>query len=210
MQHTGCTLNKIFRPKINDNQSRYICLKNVQNCKFCNAKRFQYESAGFCCSKGSVKLVSYQLPNDLFDLYTGNTEESIHFRTYIRTYNNMFAFTSLGVTYDKALAKRYGIHTFRVQGQMYHFIPDLLPSGEKPKNLQLYFYDNESELLNRMSCSTHINESTVHKIMNILSKNPYSIFIKSLMNIPNISDFYIALKCHPALDQRVYNLPSAS
>ncbi|KAG5588307.1 hypothetical protein H5410_048741 [Solanum commersonii] len=123
----------------------------------------------------------------------------------------MFAFTSLGVTYDKALAKRYhGIYTFRVQGQMYHFIPDLLSSSEKPKNLQLYFYDNESELANRMAYSVHISESTVKKLMTILSKNPYSIFIKSLMNIPTISDFCIALKCHSGLDQRVYNLPSAS
>ncbi|KAG5567984.1 hypothetical protein H5410_065001 [Solanum commersonii] len=79
---------------------------------------------------------------------------------------------------------------------MYHFIPDLLSSSEKPKNLQLYFYDNESELANRMAYSAHISESTVKKLMTILSKNPYSIFIKSLMNIPTISDFCIALKCH--------------
>ncbi|KAK4344714.1 hypothetical protein RND71_034890 [Anisodus tanguticus] len=123
----------------------------------------------------------------------------------------MFAFTSLGVTYDKALARRYhGICTFRVQGQMYHFMPDLLPSGEKAKNLQLYFYDNESELANRMAYSAHISESVVKRLMNILSKNPYSIFVKPLINIPNISDFYIALNCDPGLDQRVYNLPSAS
>lgn len=123
----------------------------------------------------------------------------------------MFAFTSLGVTYYKVLAKRYhGIYKFGVQGQMYHFIPDLLSSDDKPKNLQLYVYDNESELAKRMAYSTHMSESIVRKLMNMLSKNPYSIFIKSLMNIPTISDFCIALKCDLGLDQRVYNLPSAS
>ncbi|XP_059275349.1 uncharacterized protein LOC132029943 [Lycium ferocissimum] len=207
----GHRLNKQVQLKNNENQSTYVCLKDVPNCQFCNAKRFQYESLGFCCSKGSVKLVSYQLSNDLLDLYTGNTEESMHFRTCIRTYNNMFAFTSLGVTYDKALSRRYhGIYTFRVQGQMYHFIPDLLPSGEKAKSLQLYFYDNESELANRMACSAHISELVVKTLKNILLKNPYSIFVKSLINIPKISDFCIALKCDPGLDQRVYNLPSTS
>lgn len=187
-------MNRKIHKKVNDSVPAYACLKDVSNCKFCNAIRFQYEPPGFCCASGSIKLVSYQLPDDLFDLYMGNTEECKHFRTYVRIYNNMFAVTSLGVTYDKALAKRYhDIYTFRVQGQMYHFIPDLLPSGGKSKNLQFYFYDNESELSNRMTYSTHISESTIRRLMNILSKNPYSIFIKSLMNVPKISNFYVAL-----------------
>ncbi|KAG5579242.1 hypothetical protein H5410_049869 [Solanum commersonii] len=51
------------------------------------------------------------------------------------TYNNIFAFTSLGVTYDKELAKNNnGIYTFRVQGQMYHFINDLIPTDKKEKS----------------------------------------------------------------------------
>ncbi|XP_019233403.1 PREDICTED: uncharacterized protein LOC109214007 [Nicotiana attenuata] len=151
------------------------------------------------------------MPTELSELYFGNTEESENFRTYIRTYNNMFAFTSLGVKYDKELARRNcGIYTFRVQGQMYHFIDDLVPSNEKPRNLQLYFYDNDNELANRMACSTRINESIVKKLMDILKVNPYTIFLRSLLNVPQLSDFYIALKCHSTLDQRTYNLPSAS
>lgn len=40
----------------------------------------------------------------------------------------MFAFSFVGVKYDKVRVKRYhGIYTFRVQGQMYHLIEDLLP-----------------------------------------------------------------------------------
>lgn len=71
------------------------------------------------------------MPNELLSLYLGNTKESEHFRTYIRLYNNMFAFTSLEVKYDKVLAKKnHGIYTFKVQGQMYHFINDLIPSHE--------------------------------------------------------------------------------
>ncbi|XP_019230428.1 PREDICTED: uncharacterized protein LOC109211349 isoform X1 [Nicotiana attenuata] len=207
----GYRLNRIVYMKNNENNLDYARLRAVQNCKFCNAKRFQYEPPGFCCGSGSVKLVSYQLPNELSDLYTGNSEESKHFRTYIRTYNNMFAFTSLGVTNDKDLARRYhGIYTFRVQGQMYHFIPDLLPSDKKVKNLQLYFYDNENELANRMACSMNINESIVKRLMNVLAVNPYSIFLKSPANVPKLSDSYIALKCDPCLDQRVYNLPTAT
>jgi len=128
----------------------YHMLKPVSKCNFCGAKRFEYESVGFCCGKGAIKLISHQLPSDLQNLYLQNNEKSKLFRTYIRTYNNMFAFTSLGVNYDKNLAKRNkGIYTFRVQGKMYHFIDDLMPSGEKMKNLQLYYFDSENELKNR-------------------------------------------------------------
>lgn len=68
---------------------------------------------------------------ELLNLYLGNIDESIHLRTYIRMYNNMSAFTSLGVKYDKELATMYhDIYTFRVQGQMYHFIDDLITSNQ--------------------------------------------------------------------------------
>lgn len=34
-----------------------------------------------------------------------------------------------------------GIYTFKVHGQLNHFIPDLLLDNEPPQYLQLYFYD---------------------------------------------------------------------
>nr|XP_016460129.1 PREDICTED: uncharacterized protein LOC107783644 isoform X4 [Nicotiana tabacum] len=115
-------------------------LKTVPDCKYCGAKRFEYELPAFCCSNGSVKLTSHEMPNELLNLYLGNTEESEHFRTYLRLYNNMFAFTSLGVHYDKVLAKRnQGIYTFRVQGQMYHFINDLIPTKSATKKFTVVF-----------------------------------------------------------------------
>ncbi|XP_060185029.1 uncharacterized protein LOC132614577 isoform X1 [Lycium barbarum] len=130
-------------------KSSYISLKDVPNCEFCGAKKFEYEPLAFCCSNGSIHLISYQMPQELRNLYLGNTEESKQFRTYIRTYNNTFAFTSLGVTYDKNLAKRSnGVYTFKVQGQMYHFINDLVPTNQRAKNLQLYFFDSENKLQN--------------------------------------------------------------
>ncbi|XP_009796236.1 uncharacterized protein [Nicotiana sylvestris] len=192
-------------------QSDYVLLKTVPNFKFCGAKKFEYEPPGFCCNNGSIKLVSHEMPAELQNLYLGTTEECKHFRTYIRKYNNMFAFTSLGVNYDNELAKRNrGIYIFRVQGKMYHFINDLLPPSGRAKNLQLYFYDNDNELANIMACSEKMHESIVKKLMNILRINPYSIFLKSLIDVPNISNYNIALKYDSGLDQRVYNLPTTS
>ena len=186
-------------------------LKTVPDCKYCGAKRFEYELPAFCCSNGSIKLTSHEMPNELLNLYLGNTEESEHFRTYLRLYNNMFAFTFLGVHYDKVLAKRnQGIYTFRVQGQMYHFINDLIPTNRRPRNLQLYFYDENAEILKRMASSDILRQSIVQNQMDILKINPYCIFLKSLIHIPELSNFYIALRCGSGLDQRVYNLPTVS
>ena len=93
---------------------------------------------------------------------------------------------------------------------MYHFLDDLVPTTEKGRNLQLYFFDSENDLRNRLECSSKVNEGTVQKLMEILNSNPYSIFPKSLINIPQLSNFYIALKSDAGLDQRMYNLPTAS
>ena len=49
--------------------------------------------------------------------FIADDEVGKEFRTYVRTYNNTFAFTSFGVKYDKNLCMRNkGIYTFRVQG----------------------------------------------------------------------------------------------
>ncbi|KAG5578233.1 hypothetical protein H5410_058367, partial [Solanum commersonii] len=77
-------------------KTNYIKLKEVSNCHFCKAIRFEYEPPAFCCSNGSIQLTSHEIPIELKNLYLENTELSKYFRTYIRTYNNIFAFTSLG------------------------------------------------------------------------------------------------------------------
>ncbi|XP_059281408.1 uncharacterized protein LOC132035116 isoform X3 [Lycium ferocissimum] len=54
--------------------------------------------------KGSTSGASNQSHAPSFERLS--TAESKHFQTYIRTYNNLLAFTLLGVSYDKDLAKR--------------------------------------------------------------------------------------------------------
>ena len=100
----------------------------VQDCVFCGAKRFYHEPPGFCCASGEIRLVETEMPAQLAKLYTANTPEAIEFHQCIRSYNNMFAFTSLGVHSDKELNKRdRGIYAFIVQDQMYHFLNPLVP-----------------------------------------------------------------------------------
>ncbi|KAG5570986.1 hypothetical protein H5410_060752, partial [Solanum commersonii] len=60
-------------------------LKKVPDCKFCGEFFFEYESPGFSCDNGSIKLISHQMPMELSNLFLGNTEECKHFRTYSLT-----------------------------------------------------------------------------------------------------------------------------
>ena len=77
--------------------------------------------------------------------------KSQHFKNNIRTYNNMFAFTSMGGKINDSINKKgRGPYVFRLHGQTYHSIGSLLPApGMPPKFEQLYIYDNENETENR-------------------------------------------------------------
>ncbi|KAL0385744.1 UNVERIFIED_CONTAM: hypothetical protein Sradi_2968700 [Sesamum radiatum] len=133
---------------------------------------------------------------------------SLHFKANSRTYNNVFAFTSFGVTYDKELCRNdKNVYTFRVQGLVYHFLNDLIPKEGKGTNLQLYFHDVENEVDNRLAVSDKLKEELVLMIMKLLEANPYSLFFRSLREIPELHDYRIVLRADPGLDQRIYNVP---
>lgn len=82
-------------------------------------------------------------------MVNGNLAISATFHAHICTYNNVFAFISYGVKYDKVLCSNdKSIYTFRVQGMVHYFIETLVPSNVYSTNLQLYFYETENELAN--------------------------------------------------------------
>ena len=65
----------------------------------------------------------------------------------------MFAFTSIGGRVDGSINHSKGPYDFRMCGQNYHRIGSLLPEiGKRPQFAQLYRYDTENEINNRMNC----------------------------------------------------------
>lgn len=151
------------------------------------------------------------MPRILLELYTSDSEESNEFREYIRAYNSIFSFSSMGVKLDKRIANMgKGIYTFKVQGQVHHFVPNLCPNDARARFLQLYFYDTEHEVINRMHHMPQLNKSIIEKLIGILSINPYSIFLRSLRSIPSLEVYTISIRKDCGLDQRIYNAPSAS
>ncbi|KAJ1692458.1 hypothetical protein LUZ63_009156 [Rhynchospora breviuscula] len=86
----------------------------------------------------------------LFDPSAG--PDSTHFHSAIRTYNSMFAFSSMGVRIDQQVNRSTGPYVFRVSGQVCHRIGSLAPpEGQRPAYAQLYFYDTVNEVQNRIA-----------------------------------------------------------
>lgn len=186
-------------------------LKLMPLCAFCNAKRFEYETPTFCCYNGEVKLSYSKYPDELLSLFTSQLEEGIKFRKNIRAYNSIFSFTSFGVNLDKNLASsRKGVYTFRAQGQIYHDLPSLLPE-DRPRYFQLYFYDTEHEVQNRIKIlqDGSFDESITGKLMVVLQNNPYTQIFRSLKDIGSFEDIQIHIASNVKVDQRVYNTPTA-
>ncbi|KAL3619470.1 hypothetical protein CASFOL_037040 [Castilleja foliolosa] len=105
-----------------------------------------------CCLNGKVELPQLKRPPQLLlDLTDGKTPRSKHFIQNIRSYNSMFAFTSMGGKIDNSLNQGNGPPVFKLQGQNYHRIGSLLPiEGEQPKFAQLYIHDTTNEISNRI------------------------------------------------------------
>jgi hypothetical protein len=106
-----------------------------------------------CCKKGKITLPPMKEPPPLIrNLFGGIHPKSSNFLSNIRSYNNMFSFTSLGGKIQSKDDDRRGLPHFVLGGQNYHRIGSLIPGdGQSPKFAQLYIYDTENEISNRLS-----------------------------------------------------------
>lgn len=134
-------------------------------CRYCGAY-FWYEeridrrratsspSYNTCCRGGSVILPPYKPPPEV------NHSMSAHFFDNIRYYNSMFAFTSMGVKIINSINDGRAPYVFKISGQLCHRIGSLLPKeGKRPEYAQLYIFDTENEIRNRIQVATYANRS---------------------------------------------------
>ncbi|KAJ8481437.1 hypothetical protein ONZ45_g15318 [Pleurotus djamor] len=107
-------------------------------------------------------------PDALHALYEADDAQSREFRTNIRAYNMALAFTSLGVKEDKTVnntRRRFGgsAWVFRIQGQLSHNSGALEPEpGQAASYAQLYIYDPQEALHQRMLRNSHLRQDTIH------------------------------------------------
>ena len=134
-------------------------------CEFCGAQFWQNERIkkdtkkratfifSMCCLHGKVQLPLFKPPPpSLFSLFfEKHTSSSKKFHSNIRQYNNMFSFTSMGGKIQHSLNSGGGPYSFVLSGMNYHHIGSLLPPlGGRPVYSQLYVYDTDNEVGNRV------------------------------------------------------------
>lgn len=132
-------------------------------CQYCGAIMWYQERSeksknsvcpdfSICCMKGKISLPFLEdSPILLTNLLNNIDPRSRHFLDNIRSYNSMFAFTSIGGKVDGNLNDGQGPPQFVISGQNYHRIGSLLPDeGDNPKFAQLYIYDTRNEVQNRL------------------------------------------------------------
>ena len=141
----------------------------------------------------------------------------INFRKNIRAYNSMFAFTSMGGRVDGSINHSKGPYVFRMCGQNYHRIGSLLPEiGKRPQFAQLYRYDTENEINNRMNCLLEgdIDPEIVQGLSVMFDE--HNILVKTFRMARDRykehpeHEFRLRLLSNRTTDGRQYNLPTTS
>ncbi|CAH1412021.1 unnamed protein product [Lactuca virosa] len=112
----------------------------------------------------------------------------------------------MGVEVDESMANMTsGVYTFCVNGGIYHRIDQLVPrKKDEPKFLQLYFYDVEAGMSNRLEWK-NLAKPIVEILTRVLATNPYVAIFHSLADLGPLDNYRVTLNASVELDQRVYN-----
>ncbi|CAL1358644.1 unnamed protein product [Linum trigynum] len=126
-----------------------------------------------CCAHGKVSLqLLCQTPpylDSLLDVNGG--AEAKHFRKEVRPYNGMFSMSSIGARLDRRVTNSSGPYSFVICGANYHHMGSLLPlEGQKPKFSQLYVFDTDDEVGDRLSNFSSTNLALRPRIVDGLIK----------------------------------------
>ncbi|KAF7800995.1 putative PIF1 DNA helicase/replication protein A1-like protein [Senna tora] len=174
-----------------------------------------------CCLHGKVQLPKIRDPLKILEnLLLNNDSRTKQFRRRIITYNNMFSFTSMGGQIDNSANDGKGPYVFRLHGQNMYLIGDLLPKADEiPRFSQLYIYDTDNEVVNRMrnarssASEDPCDASIVMQLSQMLdSINPLVKVFRSVKDHPSLSSrdsLRLKLIKKRTTDARIYNLPTA-
>jgi hypothetical protein len=174
-----------------------------------------------CCMEGQVKLPLLKKPPVFLEelLNPAGGHRSKNFKAQIRSYNSIFAMTSMGGNVDKTINDGRGPYIFRLNGQNHHRIGTLLPGdGLIPRFAQLYFYDTENEVPNRMNTlnrsDSNLDPSIVDSLVQMLDESNVLVKIfrmaRDHFRGGNIHHLRLRLIGSRSTDGRDHNLPTCS
>lgn len=143
-------------------------------CDSCSALHFKGElTAGHftsCCHDGLIFFPQPRVHEELKQLILHNK----NFVSNIRSYNSSVAFASM--TASQVEIPGTGPYCFKIQGQIYRYISDLIPRNhQSPSFGQLYIIDSSlaNDLQLRRSENDSLETDTLQTLSTVLSTNPY-------------------------------------
>ena len=74
--------------------------------------------------------------------------------------------------------------------------------------MQLYFYDTDETLSQRIKRSPHLDSKLIRAILRILENNPYVRVFMNVGQMQNFDELKIELNTSISVDQRRYNAPA--
>ncbi|KAI9181165.1 hypothetical protein LWI28_012080 [Acer negundo] len=153
--------------------------------------------------------------------YNGGNR-STKFKENIRGYNSIFSFTSTGAKVDKTINVGGGPYVYCISEQNHHLMSLLLhATGEKPEFAQLYIYDIENEVMNRLQAlcgdntlSSRLEFGIVSKLVKMFDEcNDLAKVSRMARDHFRASEFIpirLRLMRSRSNDSNVYNLPTGS
>ncbi|XP_071688736.1 uncharacterized protein [Rutidosis leptorrhynchoides] len=126
-----------------------------------------------CCENGRVYLPRYEDPPGEFKRLL----ETPAFLDNVRAYNQMFSMMSFCARIDENINDGRSPYVFKISGQIYHWLGSMCPEqGSPPRFLQLYIYDTDHEVENRMGHfrgrdSGRLSEVVVTQLVKLLDSN---------------------------------------
>ncbi|KAL3620360.1 hypothetical protein CASFOL_035272 [Castilleja foliolosa] len=210
------TNNETASLYFDDGDCEYIC----EHCSalFWFAERTVHRSLSgrprytHCCKNGVVRLpLPLAPPSAIRDLF-----DDSNFMENVRAYNNMFSMTSFGAKIDDAVNDGRGPYVFKVSGQISHWIGSICPpDNEHPRFLQLYIYDTENEVSNRLrffqgSDHRNLSPAVVKCLADTLkSSNEYVRLFRSARDLCDTSEnSQFSVRLYNNLGDRRYEPPA--
>ncbi|CAG8602047.1 484_t:CDS:2, partial [Diversispora eburnea] len=130
------------------------------------------------------------------------------------------AFTSLEVNINKSILNDHGPYSFRVNGELCHYMGSLLPElNNKAIYAQLYIHDSDLAHNIRMENNKTLNVDTMWKIQELLYENhtfyplykqAHEILQQAEEKGETSKDLTAYLHFRKSTDKRCYNLPTAN
>ncbi|XP_076935450.1 uncharacterized protein LOC143602118 [Bidens hawaiensis] len=208
----------------NTNASHNIDIGDCDNvCEFCDAffwfdecaiatstrHRLKYTQ---CCRGGRVALPYPRRPyTSIIHLF-----QQDDFMSKIRAYNSVFSMTSFGAKIDDTVNQGSGPYIFKISGQVHHWLGTLCPPpNQRPLFLQMYVYDTDNEIANRLHPFSLGNESslcpqTVSLLLNILESTNEVVKLfrtaRDLCLSADVPEFSVCL--YGSREKVSYDMPS--